>query len=127
VVVADAALRVGDVDRRPEVVGERTPDAVVAVDGDRVVDTEDRGLLDDVVNRALESELGRVNADDGQSQPAVLGVPGADIGQRAQPVDAGVGPKVDQHDAAAQALRCQWIRIEPGRRPIERRERPFVG
>jgi hypothetical protein len=52
----------------------------------------------------LEGELGRVDADDGQAVGAVARVPRAHMGQRAQAVDARVGPEVDQHDAPAQAL-----------------------
>ena len=48
-------------------------------------------------------ELRRVHADHHQSLVLVLLGPGADIGQRAQPVDAGVGPEIDEHDLAAQA------------------------
>ena len=64
VVVADPALGIGDVRRRPEVVVERLPDAVVAVDGDRIVDAEAARPRDDVVDVPLEAELGRVHADD---------------------------------------------------------------
>ena len=45
--------------------------------------------------------------------------PGADVRQRAQAVDAGVGPEIDQHDLAAQRLRRQRRRVEP-RRPRRR-------
>ena len=60
VVVADPSLGVGDVQGRPVVVGERLPDAVVAVDRDRVVDLELPRPRDDVVDVPLEPELGRV-------------------------------------------------------------------
>ena len=40
VVEPDASLGVGEVDRGPEVVGERLPDAVLAVDRDRVLDAQ---------------------------------------------------------------------------------------
>ena len=57
VVIADPALGVGDVEGRPEVVGERLPDAVVAVDRDGVFDAESARPLDDVVEVPLEPEL----------------------------------------------------------------------
>ena len=104
VVVPDPSLCVGEVDRRPEVIGERPPDAVVVVERDRVGDLQGAGLRDDVVDVVLEVELGRVGADDRQPLLGVLGGPGADIGQRPEPVDAGVGPEVDEDDAAARAL-----------------------
>jgi hypothetical protein len=47
-------------------IGERAPDLVVVVDGDRVVD---RSLLDrapHAVDVMLEGELRRMNADDDQ-------------------------------------------------------------
>ena len=56
----------------------------------------------DVAGVVLERELRRVDADDDEPVVAVLLVPGLEIGQRAQAVDAGVGPEVDQHDLAAQ-------------------------
>ena len=46
VVVPDPSLGIGEVDRRPEVVGERPPDPVVAVDRDRVLDPEGARLRD---------------------------------------------------------------------------------
>ena len=69
---------VGDVERRPEVVVEGAPDAVVAVDRDRVLDAEVARLRDDVVEVPLEAELGRVDADDGQPGVRVLRGPGPD-------------------------------------------------
>ena len=56
----------------------------------------------DVGGLALEGELRRVDADDRQALGAVALVPGLEVGQRAQAVDAGVRPEVDEHDAAAQ-------------------------
>src|SRR4029453_454959 len=48
--------------------------------------------------------------------------PGADIGKRPEPVDAGVGPEVDQHHTAAQAFWGQWRRVEPPGRAVEPRQ-----
>jgi hypothetical protein len=39
-----------------------------------------------------------VDADDHESLVAVLLVPGADVAERAEPVDARVRPEVDQDD-----------------------------
>ena len=65
----------------------------------------------------LEGELGRVDADDRQPGGAVLAVPGLEVGQRAQAVDAGVGPEVDEDRAAAaqggERLRPVAGRVEP--------------
>ena len=65
-VVPNPTLRVGEVQRRPVVVGEGAPDGVVVVDRDRVVDSEVARLRLDVVQVVLEAELGRVDADDGE-------------------------------------------------------------
>ena len=80
---------------------EGAPDGVVAVDGDGVVDLEVLGGAADVVGVVFEVELGGVDADHGQPVIAVFLGPGADVGEGAEPVDAGVGPELDQDDAAA--------------------------
>ena len=48
-----------------------------------------------------------MNPDHNQSVILVLLVPTADVGQGSQAVDARVGPEVDQHDLAPQALSGQ--------------------
>jgi hypothetical protein len=68
VVVADDAVRVDEVERRPEMVVEGAPDFVVVVDRDRV----DRPRLDrppHTVDVVLERELRRVYPD--HDQPVV--------------------------------------------------------
>ena len=67
VVVSDAAVGVRDVERRPEVIRERLPDSIVAVDGDRVLDPERARSSDDVVDVPLEPEFRGVHADHGQA------------------------------------------------------------
>ena len=81
----------------------------------------------DVAGVALERELGRVHADDDQAVAAVARVPGLEVGQRAQAVDARVGPEVDEHDLAAQRLRLsgcppgvlnqRWLPVKSGAAP----------
>ena len=90
---------------------EPLPGAAVVVGP---IDTDDVG---DVV---LEVELRRVDADRGQPLVGVLGGPGAYVGQRAQPVDAGVGPEVDEDDPAPQSLGRQRVRVQPAGRPRAR-------
>jgi hypothetical protein len=124
-VVADLPLGVDEVERRPVVVGESGPDGVVVVDRDRVVDPQVLDLLADVGEVVLEVELGGVDADHDQPLVLVALGPGADIGQGAEPVDAGVGPEVDQHDAAAELGRCQRRRVDPSGRAVETRQVPF--
>ena len=61
--------------------------------------------LGDVGRLALERELGRMDADHDQPVLAVALVPRLHIGDRAQAVDAAVGPEVDHHDLALAAAR----------------------
>ena len=71
-----------------------------------MVVVEDDGVLDpplldghlDVLFELLELEFGRVNADDHEAGVFVLLVPFLDERQRADAVDAGVGPEVDEDD-----------------------------
>src|SRR5258705_12823484 len=62
VLVADDALRIDEVERRPVVVVEGAPDGVVVVDRDRVVDPAFLRGLPDTVDVVLEGELWRVDA-----------------------------------------------------------------
>lgn len=41
--------------------------------------------------------------------------PGADVGERPEPIDAHVGPEIDEDDHPAQALGIKGWRIEPYR------------
>src|ERR687890_2427758 len=69
VVVADHSLLICDVERRPVVIGEGTPDGVVAIERDRVIHPHVLGGRDHVVDVLLDAELGRVNPDHGQAMP----------------------------------------------------------
>jgi len=69
VVVAEDAVAVGEVQRRPIAVGEGAPDLVVVVDRDRVVDRSLLRCAAHAVDVVLEGELGRVDAD--HNQPSV--------------------------------------------------------
>ena len=79
VVVADPALGIDEVERRPVVVVEGLPHGVVVVDGDRVPDIELLDAATDVVEIPLELELGSLHADDGQSVTGVLLRPGPHV------------------------------------------------
>src|SRR3712207_3368024 len=63
-----------------------------------------------------------MHAARGQSLDREVRGPGADVGQRAQPVDAGVGPEVDEDDPAPQPLGREGFGIQPAGRPRERRQ-----
>jgi hypothetical protein len=82
-VVADLSLGVDEVQGWPVVVGEGTPDRIVVVDHDRVVDPQVPDGSADVVQVVLEVELGRVHANDHESVLLVPLGPGADIGEGA--------------------------------------------
>ena len=81
VVVADPALVVGDVQRRPVVVGERVPHRVAGVERDRILDIHGAHGRAHVVHVAFERELGRVDPDHGQPVLAVPLGPGPDVGR----------------------------------------------
>jgi ribulose 1,5-bisphosphate synthetase/thiazole synthase len=112
----DALLVIGDAVRllrvqlhagqlvRHDPLDERRHAAVLAlvVERHRVTDSELPDCLPHVRRNALECELGRVDADHNQALVAVFFGPGADIGERSQPVDAAVCPEVDEDDLSAQ-------------------------
>ena len=122
VVVPDPAFCVCEVDGRPVPVGEGAPYPVVVVERDRVLDPHRLHGLADVLDLALERELGRMDADHDEPQVAVFRVPRAHEGQRAQPVDAGVRPEIDEHDLPTQLRRSERRRVQPAGRPLETRE-----
>ena len=101
--VADAPLRVGEIDRRPIVVVERAPHAVVVVLGDRPVDAEPPERLAHVVEVVLEGNSG-VWAPMTTRPSSYFRCPRAHVGQRAQPVDAGVRPEVTDDPRPAALL-----------------------
>ena len=107
VVVAQAPLGVGEVQGGPVVVGEGTPYRVVVVGRDRVVDPQVAHGAAHVGEVVLEAELGGVHPDHDEPVTGVLPGPGAQVGKLAEPVDAGVGPEVDEDDLSLQAGRRQ--------------------
>src|SRR5215510_9622729 len=113
VMMPDTALRIEEIERRPILVAERAPYDVVVVDGDRVVDPQLFNGPAHVHEVFFKRELRGVDADDHQPLIFVFLGPCANVGKRAQPVDAGVGPEVDQYDFAAQGRCRQRWRIEP--------------
>ena len=82
-VVADPALGVGEIDRRPVAVTEGAPDLVIRVERDGVRDVQLLGRTPDVVDVLLERELRGMDSDDDQLSIFVLLGPAADIGERA--------------------------------------------
>ena len=123
------AAAIDEVVGGPVLVAVRLPGGVAGVQRDRVVDAEPAHRAADVGRVGLEGELRRVDAYDGQAPAAVLPVERLEPGQRAQAVDAGVGPEVQQHHAAPQGGQGQRVPagVEPGRDPAQRRGGPGVG
>ena len=75
----------------------------------------------------LERELRGVNPYDLEPGPVIRRVPGAQVRQRPDAVDAGVGPEVDEHDLSAQLLQRERPvprRVQPGIDPGELRRAP---
>jgi len=102
-VMADAPLGVDEVQSRPILIRERVPDRVVAVDRDRIRDSHLGQRFADVLEVLLEAELRCVDADHDEPVIPVPVGPGADVGKRPDPVDAGVRAEVEEGDLPAQA------------------------
>src|SRR5437870_11642589 len=125
--MANAPLRIDEIEGRPIFVLERTPYRIVVIDRDRITDLHVLGGSANVIDVFLECELRTVHTDHHQTLILVFLGPRADIGKRAQPIDAGIGPDVDRDDFSAQTGRRQWRRIEPSGGAAERRQLTFNG
>ena len=120
--VASAGLGVM---RRPILVVETAPDRIAVVDRNRIIDAKALHGGTDIVDVPLERELRRVDPDDDRALVAILLRAGLDIGQRAQAVDAGIGPEIGENDVTAQPF-CRHRRaIQPIDRTPKRRELPL--
>ena len=113
VMMSNMPLGIDEIEGRPKVVLERTPYRMVVIDRDRIIDPHVFRGSANVIDVFLKGELRRVHADHHQSLILVFLGPRADIGKRASPIDAGIGPEVDEDDFSAQVGRRQWLRIEP--------------
>src|SRR5690349_12803507 len=67
----------------------------------------------DVLGALAELELRRVQANHDQAEGGVVAMPRLDVRRRANPVDAGVLPDVDQDDPAAQCVDLERRRVYP--------------
>jgi hypothetical protein len=63
-----------------------------------------------------------VDADHDQPLILVFLGPRAYISERAEPVDAGIGPEIDENGFSLQPRRAERGRVEPDGRPIKTRE-----
>ena len=118
--------RVGEIEGGPIPVIESTPYRVVVINRDRVCDPQLLQGPADVTEVFLERELGRVHADQRQPSAPVLLGPRADVGERAQPVDAGVGAELEEDDLSAQGAGRQRLRVEPRVRAAEGGQPAFI-
>ena len=100
--LANLPARIDEVKGRPILIPECPPDRIIVVDRDRVVDLHLLQGASHVVDVAFKCELGCVHADHDESLPVLLR-PGTDIWKRAQPVDARISAKVDEHDLPGEA------------------------
>src|SRR5207248_2607810 len=95
----------------------------VVVDRDRIVDLSRLYRPAHVVEIVLELELWRVDADCDQPMIPVPLSPSSEVRLRAEPVDAGIGPKLHDHDVPSQGSRRQRRRVEPRGGAVERADR----
>ena len=110
-------LGVDQVVGRPVLVVVRVPGRGVVVLHHGIGEAEVADRLLHVRGLLLERELGRVDADHGEPVLVVLLVPGLDVGQRADAVDAGVGPEVDEHDLPPELVEAQRL-VAGGVEPV---------
>ena len=103
--VSHLAFGVDKVVGRPIPIMKGVPDDVVAIDGNGIRDSKLLYGLLDIRHLLFDIELGRMNTDDHKSTVFVLVGPGAEIRDRPNAVDAGVIPKVDEHNLAFEVLR----------------------
>jgi hypothetical protein len=94
---------------------------MVVIDRDRIIDPHVLRGLANAIDVLLKCELRGVHADHHQSVIPILLGPSADIGKLAYPIDAGIGPEVDEDDFSAQVGCRQWLRVEPLGRAVKRR------
>src|SRR4051794_38374926 len=118
-VITNASLSIDEVMGGPIIVFESAPQVVIVVQRDRITDAKLVYCPGDVGGFALERELRRVNSDYHEAILAVPLVPGFDVRDRAQAVDAAVGPEIDHHDLALQLLARQRATVDPRTEPRE--------
>src|SRR5918994_6085497 len=115
------STRVDEVERGPVAIVERTPDRVLVIHRNREIELHLLHGAMHVRKLLLECELWRVHADYDQSLPVPV-APRANIRQRAQPVDTGIGSELHEHDFSVQCRGRRRWRVEPLRRTAESRD-----
>src|SRR5215813_5649577 len=125
VVMSQTTLRVDKVESWPILVLECAPYRKIVVDRDRIRQSHALHGTANVIDVPFEWELRCVHADHDQSKIFVLFRPGANIGDRAQPIDTGVGPHINEDDFPAQAGCRQRWGVEPLCCTAKRRQLDF--
>ena len=98
---------------RPETVFVALPDGEIIVLHHRPGHLVVLGGLHHVFIHFLEMELRRVDADYDQTVVGVAFVPSPQVGKRADAVDAGISPEINQHDLASQPFHREWAAVDP--------------
>src|SRR5215467_3684872 len=103
VVMAQSPLGVDKIESWPILVLECAPYREIIVDRDRIRQSHVLHGTANVIDIPLEWELGGVHPNHDQSEILVLLRPSANVWSCAQPVDAGIGPDIDEDDFSTQA------------------------
>src|SRR5215218_3510276 len=96
-------LRIDEIQRWPISILECSPYVMFIVDCDRVSDPHLCHGPANVIYAFLKGKLWCMDAYHDEAFVLVLLGPGADIAKRSQPVDASVGPEIDEDDFSAQS------------------------
>src|SRR5262249_16072076 len=103
-VMSQTPLRVDKIESWPILVLESAPNRKIVVDCDRILQSHVLRCTANVIDIPFEWKLGCVHPDHDQPEFLVLLRPGANIWDRAQHIDAGVGPDIDEDNFSAQAV-----------------------
>src|SRR5262245_57450962 len=109
----NTAPDIDEIESGPILVAEGAPYCKVVVDRDWIRQSHDLYGAADVFEILLEWKLGRMHADHHQALILVLLRPRAHVRKLAKPVDARVGPDVDEDDLSAKVGSGQRLRVEP--------------
>src|SRR5438045_9160289 len=102
VMLSNTSARINEVKGWPVLIPEGTPDRVIVIDHDRVLDPHLAHRTTNVVDGMFEREFWRVHADQDELLFVLLR-PRSDVRKRPEPVDAGIGPEVHEHDSPGKA------------------------